>query len=103
MKPKEYYALTWSEYVDMQQGFNDRLCLEYEHTRAICYYTYIVNVESKHHISMQQFWPLPSDPISENEMSKENLTEKFTRLRANEKEVKKKEDAALINKEQTNA
>ena len=44
------------------RGFSQRRSREFEHTRAIVYTTYKMNVmDSKNLPPMEKFWPLPTD------------------------------------------
>ena len=74
----------------MKQGFDDKFFHDCQHTRAICYFQYITNVESKHHISIQKFWPLPFDKEEISESEQEELKKKFERLRNNEANIQDK-------------
>jgi hypothetical protein len=78
----------------MKIGFNDRFYWECQHTRAICYYSVIANMELKDRVPIDIFWPLPSDPNyrqNSKQIDEESQAEIFKRLRANESLIKNRE------------
>lgn len=66
--------MTWREYLLALQGFADRRSREFEHTRAIVYYTVMVNRDPDRPFpTIEEFWPLHTDDIEglEEEKQKE--------------------------------
>lgn len=59
LHPGEYQKMTWREYVLMWRAFNKKRTLEFEHTRAICYYAVAPYMKNK--MPIQKFWPLETD------------------------------------------
>lgn len=59
LSPKEYYSITWREYVLMWRAYNKKRTLAYEHTRAICFT--MASPYMKNKVSLKQFWPLDID------------------------------------------
>lgn len=83
--------MTWREYVLLVRGFRKKQSLEFEHTRAICYYIYAVNTDSKGRVSMKNFWPLFTDREEIGQTQEEEYKEIFARERARHKQVEQQQ------------
>jgi len=60
--PKEFYAMTWKEFILLTRGWQRGTWKKWEHTRLIAYVQATTNNKSKRKLpKMEKWFPLPTD------------------------------------------
>lgn len=89
LKPREFYAMSPVDFSLMSEGYQVKMCKQWEHTRAIVWQLFNANINRKKNPSaprtIEKFLPLPTD--------KQPATEKETKRAA--KKDQKRIEAAL--------
>ncbi len=65
--------MTWPDYQRLLDGYNYTQTRQAEHTRAICYYSIVPYLPEGNRVSMQDFWPLKTDPEKQPENPERTL------------------------------
>lgn len=62
LSPKEFYSLSWREYILLKDGFEIKRCHDAEHTRIMTYtLASIHRPPDKPWPSIREYWPLKTD------------------------------------------
>jgi hypothetical protein len=72
----EFHSMSPRQFQNYCDAWVRRRSMEFEHTRAICYYMVAVNRDPKKALpTMEKFWPLPTDDKKHEDISKDRAAE----------------------------
>lgn len=79
----EFASMTWRQYILKRRGYNIKRSYEFEHTRAIAYYSCAPHSEQINRIGLHEFWPLMTDGKVEvrGKKSKEDIERAYQMIR----------------------
>lgn len=83
MNPKDFYSMTPAETYLKMKGFNNNRWVEWQHTRLISYniYASIPRKKNQSIMSIEKFFPLPTDKKVKFMASQEEMQSKWEILR----------------------
>jgi len=62
---KEFWQLSWREFLLYRMAYENREIKEWERTRTLAYMMYRANTTDKSPKSIKAFFPLPSDEVED--------------------------------------
>lgn len=65
MRPEEYYDSSLADAMEMIQAYRQAEVNEWQRTREITYWLYLVNSEASKRIDKHEFMPLPGDEVAD--------------------------------------